>query len=531
MGLASLLALVLSAPIGAAAPAQRAAAQVRPGEDLFRDTLATVGPHVITGVDLVQRIEWMPWTEKQGRAGMDSAKVRALQSLVGEVLLAQEAALQGLGDSGPVARMRAALRKALVRDALYRDVAASASDVSAGQVDRVVRHRASHARPEVQRALRRAVSDSLKQLAEHDRAAWFMRRALGGQRATVDSATFMLLADSLRSLMVATPEPMRSPYGHPLRPEYVDALLTRLALSLERPLVRLPDGPLSLGEMLEGLRFYTVSFRSLAPRRFAVELSAALKQVVEGEMMAREGLRRHLDDRPEVQRDLEMWTSAWRARLLLERVAAGPGASEDEALRHFALFEPERARQTCEVDVAEILSTTRERANQVRSLLEAGSSFDSLARAASARLEWAARGGRSGFFPVAQHMHLGYAALLSPIDSLWGPTRLPEGFSVFRVRGKRLAPDSVAVRPLLERMRAEATAARRAERVAECVTSLAERTRVSINYSVLREVDVLPSNMLTKRLLGFGGGMLGAPSLPRLWDWAQVWYASHPTRP
>jgi len=307
----------------------------------------------------------------------------------------------------------------------------------------------------------------------------------------------------------------------------VDVLLTRLARALGRTLARLPGGPLTLGDAIEDLRFYSFSFRSLEPARFAAELSARLKDVVAGELMAREGLRRHLDTRPEVESDLEMWTAFWQAHMLLMRAAAGPPASDDEAIRQLALTEPDRARRLYEVDVAEILAGSKPEAGRVFSLLTAGADFDSLARQSSIRTEWASRAGRSGFFPVERHPQLGYAALLAPLDTLLGPLRLPEGYSVFRVLAKRLAPDSVGARALLERARQDATGERRAERAAGYVATLAERSRVQFNYPALPGVEILPANMLTRRTLGFGGGMLAAPSLPPLWQWVPIWERAH----
>ena len=69
------------------------AAQVvaQPGKTLPTDTLATVGTSVITAKDFLERFELMPWPGKDRRAEHDSAKVKALRSMVAERLLAQEA--------------------------------------------------------------------------------------------------------------------------------------------------------------------------------------------------------------------------------------------------------------------------------------------------------------------------------------------------------------------------------------------------------------------------------------------------------
>jgi parvulin-like peptidyl-prolyl isomerase len=392
---------------------QAAPAGASTSQSTLQDTLAVAGSRAITAADLVERIEWMPWPDKQ-RADMDSAKVRALQSLVGEALLAGEARRQALGDSGRVAAMRTSLEKALVRDALYRQVVADVPAPATAEVDRIVRRQAPHASPAERGQLRRAVADSLRALSVQERAMRFMGGVLGSQRAVVDSVTFMRLADSLRRIMASTQEERVTPKGFALRPEDVEILLVRLAPWLEHPLVELPREPLRLGDAIQDLRLYAWLFRSLERRRFALELSAHLKDLVAGELMAREGMRRHLDRNPDVRRDLAMWSNAWRANLLLMRLAAGPGASDDEAFRRFATFEPERALGASEIDVEEILPLEPQ-AREIQTSLGSGARFDSLARRVSTRSEWRDRGGRSGFFRASLHPELG-RALRAPLD-------------------------------------------------------------------------------------------------------------------
>ncbi len=421
MGTTVLLVLVLSRSGASAAPPGHPVPHPSRSTYASQDTLAWVGTGAVTTAGFVRRIEMMPWPGKGGGAAeLDSAKVRALQSLVGEELLAQEAERQGLGDAGGVARMRASLRKALVRDALYHEVVAATPEPTAAEVERSVRLRSLHATPDARRKLRRAAADSLRGVGERQRAAAFMSRMLGGERAVVDSATFMLLADSLRSLMAGNSDAPPSPRGYELLPEYVEVLRARLRPALERPLVRLPGGPLQLGDALEELRFYVFTLHSLEAGPFAAELSVRLRTIVEGEWMAREGLRRHLDQRPDVRRDLDMWTAAWRAKLLVQWVAAGAETSSASS-RHLAARASERARDQ--------------------------------------------------------------------------------------------APEP------------------RAERVARYVATLAERNRIEMNYAALRGVDVSPVNMVTRRRLGFGGGMVAAPSLTPLWDWVPIWRASRATLP
>jgi hypothetical protein len=84
------------------------------------DTLAEYGTSVITARDFLERFELMPFPGKDRKAEHDSAKVRALRSIVAEKLLAQEAARQGLSSDSASLRRRSAFERLMVRDELYK---------------------------------------------------------------------------------------------------------------------------------------------------------------------------------------------------------------------------------------------------------------------------------------------------------------------------------------------------------------------------------------------------------------------------
>jgi hypothetical protein len=184
--------------------------------------------------------------------------------------------------------------------------------------------------------------------------------------------------------------------------------------------------------------------------------------------------------------------------------------------------------------VEEILSASEEDAAAVRAELRRGATgFAALAQARTERKEWATRGGRSGYFVVRAHEQLGYAALLSPVDSLVGPLKLREGWSVFRVLGKRAAPDSAsaASRELVAGARNAALAEARTRRVDGYVAALAGRTRVRLELARTQALALTAPKMLTRRVLGFGGGMMAAPGLVPTWGWATAWRAAAPALP
>jgi hypothetical protein len=97
-----------------------ASSQTRDFPSLPTDTLATVGTRAITSRDLIERIELMPWPEKDKPTQMDSAKIKALQSLVAEQILSMEAAAKGIVDDSTYHMHQKNVEKLMVRDELYK---------------------------------------------------------------------------------------------------------------------------------------------------------------------------------------------------------------------------------------------------------------------------------------------------------------------------------------------------------------------------------------------------------------------------
>jgi len=113
--------------LGILLPAMACASPRTGGDpDTRPDTLAEVGSGVITAADLTERIDLMPFPGKDRPSESDSVKARALESLVAERLLAEEATVRGIGFDSVTALRLDALERAFVRDELYK------KEVSAG---------------------------------------------------------------------------------------------------------------------------------------------------------------------------------------------------------------------------------------------------------------------------------------------------------------------------------------------------------------------------------------------------------------
>jgi hypothetical protein len=53
------------------------------------------------------------------------------------------------------------------------------------------------------------------------------------------------------------------------------------------------------------------------------------------------------------------------------------------------------------------------------------------------------------------------------------------------------------------------------------VARLARESQVTMYYDRLARVTITPSNMVTKRYIGFGGIMMAVPTIHPIWQWVK----------
>ena len=99
--------------------------------------------------------------------------------------------------------------------------------------------------------------------------------------------------------------------------------------------------------------------------------------------------------------------------------------------------------------------------------------------------------------------------------------RLPEGYSIFTLLDRRRVPGDTtfAFDSLKTVIRAALEDAAIRWRLNAAVASYAGRYEVRLHYDRLAKTDIPPVNMVTRRMIGFGGSILAVPSLYPLWEW------------
>jgi hypothetical protein len=260
-------------------------------------------------------------------------------------------------------------------------------------------------------------------------------------------------------------------------------------------------------------------------------LNETLKEVVAGEMLAREARRQKLQYAPRVEHDMQMWSSYWAGRALFYAIRDSVTVTDsdvDEFLReHASVF-----GAMYEVNVQEILVSDVAAAESVLDELKAGAPFAEVARARTLRDEWRARGGESGFFAVSERPDLGFRALQGEVGTIQGPIRLAEGLSIVRLLAVRTKGERVAsIDTVKANIRSRLLAEKRQQRVNEYLVEQAKRYQVRFFYDTLQQIPITDFNMFTRRNIGFGGTMIAVPMLLQQWEWVNEYEKQTPALP
>jgi parvulin-like peptidyl-prolyl isomerase len=585
-------------------------ADAQPPARIPADTLAWIGPRVITSLDLLERMELMPFPESSKGVPPESLKAMTLRAMIAEKLLALERERLGLPEESGSLLMRQGLEDALVRDELYRRQVLDSTVPKRGEVaegmkrfpkinrllafltpseadgetlarilksakagdllrdvppalyteldtlivkfgapdtafesaayaigtSRVARpfHSAAFgwavlyllertANPVASKMdvpdRSRMVEKIIRARHESDRYERYYKQVLAPHTAQADSALFSVLADSIESLWAEDTAHFLSHGSYMLTGDLVELIASRLHRRLDSVLVRLDSGNLTLGETLEMFRYADFRSKEREGLQFRKNLSAEVRDLAAQALLTREGRNEGLQYSPSVRKSLEVWTDFWAAREMYYRVRDSVTVSDGEILRHLVKYKAVFGRYY-EVSLREVLCDSLSQVDAALDEIGRGEQFSAVAARRSRRAEWGASGGASGWFRVDRYPDIGFEAMNADTGKITGPVKLPEGWSIFQVIGKRRTEEGKAGFDLLKQnVRARLLGEKRKLALDRYIANLVRSRRVAIDAANLKKINVTHVPMFTRRLIGFGGRMAAYPMLIKAWDW------------
>jgi hypothetical protein len=483
-------------------------AQQKPPID-DNEILARIGPRIITVRDLVERIELMPWPGKENPATRDSAKVKALFSLVAEKLMAMQAVEQGfVFNSGNSPALRA-LERVLARDQLYRAEVLSKIEVTQSEI-----------RTGLQRYAHQLRLHSFLMNSEED--ALQLARTLSARRDSTAPAlpTAGVISDDTLMISFSDLHPILEDSAYALNVNEASAAFT-------------PELGWTVFHLLSKSINPAYAQATFEQRQYAVRQK--IKKRKERDI-GQAYLRAFFSDKTSMD-SARFNILADSLLVIMKRDSAGhfkEGAfgirNDDIEHLHRALAalhsQPIISMGSYSISVEEIINElrfhpVRFQSLRHRSFLETlNSAMQEIAGSALHSSEAISR--RFNQQPNAQRdLNVWVDAMEAEkllrhlIDSLGRSYGVDH--EINRV-------DSLEV----SNNQAEAKAT---EALNAIIGKLAQNYGVEMDLDKLKRVPLFQSNMVTRRLIGFGGSMMASPMLLRLWDWMRVWQKSKQIAP
>lgn len=365
-----------------------------------------------------------------------------------------------------------------------------------------------------------AVRSILRQRKMDELAATFQGKLLSPQRAEVDSQLFDLMANVLHSRITADAPARLTKAGYRMALPDIDSLAVLFSDRLGDEFVHIEGGGMTVQDVLDAFQYNEVAFQTLEREPFFTRVNAALKDMVRKEMISREAYRRNLHETSAVRHDVGIWDDYWAAGALIRKIRDSVTV-DDQEIMSFLITQGSVLGRGYEVNVREVLCDSLGTALEVLQRALQGESLGMMARALSRRPGWPSRDGESGYFAVDVYPSLGFPALLQDSGTVGGPVRLREGFSVFTTLGKRTSrPDGELHLDSLLYWGSRGSKALKQERAVESmIGALAGREGVTVHLDRLSRLQVTPSNMFTRRYIGFGGAVTAVPTILPVWKW------------
>jgi parvulin-like peptidyl-prolyl isomerase len=177
------------------------------------------------------------------------------------------------------------------------------------------------------------------------------------------------------------------------------------------------------------------------------------------------------------------------------------------------------------VKIIELLTEDLDVIKQVLDELNNGKQFRELAVKYTRREEAKNNNGELGFFSVSENGEIGQRAAVMKIGEMYGPIKVPEGYSLFELvdRKENRAFVSDNFESVKGAVKQEIRLKKYSEQIINKTVELANKYDVQVNEENLNSVSVLNTTTVIYRYFGFGGKLLAVPMTTPNFLWFYKW--------
>lgn len=298
--------------------------------------------------------------------------------------------------------------------------------------------------------------------------------------------------------------------------------------TLKMNFIKFDKSPITLKEFIRDLIFDGFSVDNIDLNFLSKKLNARVRLYIEHELLAQEGYERGLQNLPEVKQSISMWKDNYLAKILKNYLLDSIKVSDDELYEYYVNKLKNFNGSITEVNIVEILNDSLEVIEKVLHEMEKGTDMRLLASIHTKRTWTKSNGGEFGFFPVSMYGDIGRIAANMKIGEVYGPIKLPEGYSIFKLIDKKEAnlDSTISFEDIKYELRKNLFYQKSTKFFIDYTVKLANKYGIEINEQLLNSTEVLDMNLFVFRYLGFGGRITAVPMVLPFNEWYQPWIES-----
>jgi parvulin-like peptidyl-prolyl isomerase len=293
---------------------------------------------------------------------------------------------------------------------------------------------------------------------------------------------------------------------------------------LSKDFILFDSDPISVKEYLRLLIFDGFNSKDYKINYIRASLNDRIRHDIEKELLSREGYKCGYQNLTEVKNELDMWNQHYLFEILKDQFRDSVNVSDKEVY-DFYLKNHQQESYPIFVNIVEILTDSIEIAQKIFAELNSGADIKSLALLYNKR-EWTKKsGGEFGLFPITQHGEIGRIASTMNIGDVYGPIKIDEGYSIFKLIDKQ--QEKIIPPPPFEKFKEQykqdLTYQQLYKQITDFTYKLAIKYGVELNLDLLEQIQVTQIPSFGIRFLGFGGKMTAVPLIAPNVDWAEQW--------
>lgn len=287
--------------------------------------------------------------------------------------------------------------------------------------------------------------------------------------------------------------------------------------------IELDDQPVTLKEFIQYFAFESFAVDTIDNNMIMGKLNLRVKRFIEHKSLSREGYRRGLQYSPENEGQIKMWRSYYLSESLRNEMLENIKVTDDEVLNYFQ--SKEKGLATTEVKIIEILTDDLDTMYLVLDKLKEGIDFSELALKYTIREEAKGNNGELGFISVYEYGEIGRIARRMESGDIYGPLKVPEGYSLFKLIDKRNEVDEFTTDfdKVKDKTKMELTYQKFNKVIIDKTVELANKYSIEINQELLESLEVTNTTTVFYRYLGFGGRILAVPMTIPNYNWVKPW--------